>query len=133
MKLLQRLLKAQAWLWALWGLISLAAPGWLTAAVFGQQGESGSDVWVRLAGVMALTLALLMVLVSQRLVDVWWWSWAFALLDLGVATVVALHALLGLPEGASPLPWIAVAAVLGGLGAGLLVGLVGSEQEKPFV
>ena len=45
--------------------------------------------WLRALGVMAIVLALLMVLVAQRLEDVWWWSWAFVLLEAGTATVFA--------------------------------------------
>ncbi len=57
------------------------------------------DAWIRALGVIAVVLALLMVLVAQRLEDVWWWAWAFVVLEAGTATVFVLHALFGLPEG----------------------------------
>ena len=41
-----------------------------------------------------------MVLVAQRIEDHWWWSWAFALLEVGTATVFAINAAVGVPDGA---------------------------------
>jgi hypothetical protein len=131
-KLLRRLLKAQAILWAAWGLLALVTPGWLVETAMGQP-SLGDAVWLRSIGVLSLTLALLMVLVSQKLDEVWWWSWAFAVVDIGLATVCVLHALFGIPEGVAAWPWWALGAVNALLGAGLLVGMAEAGQEKPFV
>ena len=131
MKLLRRLLKVQAILWAAWGLLALVAPRWLVETVMGQP-ALGDAVWLQSIGVLSLVLALLMVLVSQKLDDVWWWSWAFAVADVGLGTVCVLHALFGLPEGAAAWPWWTLGAVNAVLGAGLLVGMADAGQEKPF-
>ncbi|MGZ5302364.1 MAG: hypothetical protein ACXWEJ_11170, partial [Actinomycetota bacterium] len=99
MTFLRRVLSAQAALWAVFGFIVGIAPGWLLETVAGQPALT-DDAWFRALGVIAVVLALLMVLVAQRLEDVWWWAWAFVVLEAGTATVFVLHALFGLPEGA---------------------------------
>ncbi|HVF08061.1 MAG TPA: hypothetical protein VNC60_05745 [Actinomycetota bacterium] len=132
MKLLRRLLKIQAGLWVLWSLAVGLVPRWVLERAFGQP-ALGDHVWVRAAAVMGFVLALLMVLVAQRIHDLWWWSWAFALLGAGTATVFALNALFDVPEGAPAWPFWVLAAVNGGFGAGLLVGMGIAGQEKPLV
>ena len=131
MTFLRRVLSAQAALWAVFGLVVGIAPGWLLVTVADQRAPT-DDAWFRALGVMAIVLALLMVLVSQRLEDVWWWAWAFAVLEAGTATVFVLHALFGLPEGASAWSWWLLAGVNGAFGALDLVGLGMAAQEKPF-
>ena len=100
MTFLRRVLSAQAALWAVFGFVVGVAPGWLLQTV-ARQPALTDDAWLRALGVIAVVLALLMMLVSQRLEDVWWWAWAFVVLEAGTATVFMLHALFGLPEGAS--------------------------------
>jgi hypothetical protein len=131
MTFLRRVLSAQAALWAVFGLVVGIAPGWLLETVAGQPPIT-DDAWLRALGVIAVVLALLMVLVSQRLEDVWWWSWAFVVLEAGTATVFVLHALFGLPEGASAWSWWLLAFSNGVVGDLDLVGLGLAAQEKPF-
>jgi len=131
MTLLRRILKAQAALWAGFGLALVVAPGWLIETLAGQP-PVGDDAWIRVLGVVAIVLALLMVLVAQRLEEVWWWSWAFVALEAGTATIFALHALLGLPSGAAAWWWWVLAASNGAIGALELIGLGLASQEKPF-
>lgn len=131
MTLLQRVLKVQAALWALFGILGLAIPAALTDRLFGA--DAGVDALTRLLGVAALVLAMLMVLVSQHAIETWWWAWAFALLEAGVATVCILHAAVGTSESVSAMPWWTlgvVSLVFGGLD---LVALARAEQTKPFV
>jgi hypothetical protein len=130
-KLLQRTLKLQAALWSLWSLATLIAPGWVLEALL-RQPPLRDDTWMRSAAVMGLVLAMLMVLVAQKIEDVWWWSWAFAVLEVGTATVFLLHVLFGLPEGAAVWPWWGLIALNAGLGAALLAGMGSAGQEKPF-
>jgi hypothetical protein len=130
MTFLRRVLSAQAALWAVFGSVVAIAPRWLVHTVAGQ--PVPDETWFRATGVMAIALALTMVLVAQRLEDVWWWSWAFVVLEAGTATVFALHALFGLPEGASAWSWWLLAGVNGVVGALDLVGLGITAQEKPF-
>ncbi|HEY6567187.1 MAG TPA: hypothetical protein VI341_06690 [Actinomycetota bacterium] len=132
MTLLRRLLKINAALWVLWSLMVLVAPAWVIEDLLGQPPSPGYG-WVRASAVMGLVLALLMVLVSQKLDELWWWSWAFAILEIGTATVFTLTALFGLPDGATAWPWLALAVINGGVGAGLLAGMGMAGQEKPFV
>jgi len=129
-RFLQRVLTGQATLWALFGAVIAVAPRWLVHTVAGQ--PVTDDAWLRTIGVMAIALALTMVLVAQRLEDVWWWSWAFVVLEAGTATVFAFHALLGLPDGTSAWSWWVLATVNGSVGALDLLGLGFTAQEKPF-
>lgn len=131
MTFLRRVLSAQAALWASFGFVVGIAPGWLLETVAGQPALT-DDAWFRAFGVIAVVLALLMVLVSQRLEDVWWWAWAFVVLEAGTATVFVLHALFGLPEGTSAWSWWLLACANGAMGALDLVGLGLAAQEKPF-
>ncbi len=131
MTFLRRVLNAQAALWAVFGFVVGIAPDWLLETV-ARQPALTDDAWFRALGVIAVVLALLMVLVAQRLEDVWWWAWAFVALEAGTATVFVLHALFGLPEGASTWSWWLLASVNGAVGALDLVGLGLAAQEKPF-
>src|SRR5688500_2400185 len=72
MAFLQRVLKIQAALWALSGMLLLLVPRWLLHDAFGQP-PMREHAWIRAMGVMAIVLAMLMVLVAQRVTDVWWW------------------------------------------------------------
>ena len=127
---LRRILYVQTALWGLFGAAMAIAPGWLAGTVGGQ--PPVDHVWLRAMGVMSVVFALLMILVAQRLEDVWWWAWAFVVLEAGTATVFVLHALFGLPEGAAAWWWWTLAAVNGLIGALELIGLGLTAQEKPF-
>jgi hypothetical protein len=131
MTFLQRILKLQAALWAMSGIALGLAPGWVLETIAGQ--PPVDDVWPRLVGVMAVVFALTMVLVSRRIDDVWWWSWSFALLEAGAATVFALNATFGLPEGATAWFWWAMAAASGAFCVLDLIGLARAGQEQPLV
>jgi len=131
-KLLRRQLKVQAVLWVLGSLAIALFTRWVLEAVAGQP-VLEEYVWARAIGVMGVVIALLMVLVAQRIEDLWWWSWAFAVLDVGLATLFALNALVGVPADAPAWPFWSLAALNGVLGAGLLVGMGIGGQEKPFV
>ena len=131
MKLLRRLLKVQAALWLVWSLAVGLLPRWVLEDLFGQP-VLADYVWVRAAAVMGVVLALVMVLVAQRIEELWWWSWAFALLEVGTATVFAVNAVFGVPVGAAAWPFWTLAAVNGLFGAGLLVGMGVAGQERPI-
>ena len=132
MKLLRRLLKVQAAVWLVWSVAVGLFPRWVLEELFGQP-ILAEYVWVRAAAVRGVVLALLRVLVAQRIAELWWWSWAFAVLEVGTATVFAVNAAFGVPEGAEAWPFWALAVVNGGFGAALLVGMGIGGQEKPFV
>jgi hypothetical protein len=106
-KLLRRTLRWQAVLWAIAGVGLLVAPGWVVEVLMDQP-PIGEDVWLRAAGVMAIALSAQMVLVGNRLDDLWWWSWTFAILEVATAAVLIVAGLMGLPAGAAAWPWIAI-------------------------
>jgi hypothetical protein len=89
-------------------------------------------VWVRLLGVQAFVLAMLMVLVGHRVEDLWWWSWAFALLSLATTAVALLHAAFGHPHGAAAAVWWVLSLVLAGFTLSLLYGLFVTSRQNPF-
>ena len=132
MKLLRQQLKAQAALWVIGGLAIISFPTWLLETVAGQP-PLAEDVWVRAIGMMGVVLALLMVLIAQRIDELWWWSWVFAILDIGLATLFAANALFGVPVDAPAWPFWALAGLNGVLAGGLLLGMGIGGQEKPFV
>ena len=81
---------------------------------------------------MALILAMLMVLVAQHTGEAWWWAWAFALLEAGVATVCVLHAIADSGSGRPLVGWWIAGVVSVVIGALDLLGLVRAEQAKPI-
>src|SRR5262245_2339787 len=130
-KVLRTFLYAGAAVWAASGLALAIVPRVLILDLF--DGAPAQD-WAlaRTLGVAAIGLAMVMVLVAQRLEDVWWWAWAFIITTAGVATVNGLSAALGDREGrAQLLLWLA-AAVNAAVCAGLVVGMGRTAQEKPF-
>jgi hypothetical protein len=132
MKLLRRVLYYQAVVWSACGFAIAIAPELVLRRLF-EQVPSPDDTYVRICGVMSIGLAMLMVLVAQKLDDVWWWSWAFAALDAAIVTITALHVLLGLPKGSGALLWWLFGGVNLVLGGTLLAGMARAGQEKPFV
>jgi hypothetical protein len=131
MKLLRRVLYYQAAAWTACGLAVVVAPRWVLQTLFDQV-PYPDHTYVRVCGVMSVGLALMMVLVAQKVEDLWWWSWAFALTDAAIVTITALHALFGLPDGSGALLWWLFAGVNAALGAALLAGMGFAAQEKPF-
>ena len=131
MALLRRVLYWQAAVWTAAGLLEIAAPRWFLETIF-RQPPYPDVAFVRAMGVMCVAFALLMVLVAQRIEDVWWWTWAFALTDAALATISGLEALLGPVEGSATTFWWLLAAGNVAFGTGFLVGMARAGQEKPF-
>jgi hypothetical protein len=131
MTFLRRVLKVQAALWAVHGVVLALFPVLVLETL--DQPVPAEGAWLRLAGVMTLVLAMLMVLVAHHVRETWWWAWAFAVLEAGVATISILNALAGLPDGAAAWPWwfSGVASVL--FGALDLIGISQAGQEQPIV
>jgi hypothetical protein len=131
MTVLRRFLYLMAALNALVGLALAVLPKFVTRSVFGQVALP-EYAWVRIGGLQALGLAMLQVLVAQRSNEVWWWSWAFVIVEGLIAVVAALNAAFGLAPGSSSILWWLIAAVNGALTAGLLWGLGKTGQERPL-
>lgn len=131
MTLLKRVLYLQAAATAVIGLALVALPKFVLISLFGQV-HYPEYAWVRIAGAQALGLAMVMVLVAHRAAEVWWWSWAFAIVTALTAVIAGLNALLGLPDDASPALWWLIAGVSGAFTIGLLWGLGRTGQERPL-
>jgi hypothetical protein len=70
--------------------------------------------------------------VAQKVEDLWWWAWAFALTDAAIVTITALHALFGVPDGSGVFLWWSFSGVNAAFAAALLAGIGFAAQEKPF-
>lgn len=132
MAFLQRVLKLQAALWALTGLALLTVPN-TVLDLLSLPTSGGSVAFLRILGVTAFATALVMVLVAQHANESWWWAWAFAILEAGIATVCVVHAVLGVEDGYPAWPWLAAGVVSIAFGGLDLVGLARAEQAKPIV
>jgi hypothetical protein len=131
MKVLRSVLYAQAAVWAGCGVAVAAFPHWVLQDLFDQPAYV-DNAYVRVSGVLAIGFALMMVLVAQRLEDVWWWAWAFIITTAGVVTVTGLHALFGVPAGAGAPFWWLFAGINVAFLVGLMIGMAMTAQEKPF-
>jgi hypothetical protein len=130
MNALRRALYLEAAVWALAGLALSIAPRVVIVTVCDQ--PRTDPAWLRVVGIQAFGLALLMVLVAHRIEDLWWWSWAFALVTVGIAAVAVLNTAFGLAPGQSSLFWWLFSAVTVVSALGLLTGLYISSQEQPL-
>jgi hypothetical protein len=129
-ELLKRVLMLQAAVWAVCGLAIALAPRLVLVSLFDLP-EPPDFGYARVAGVCSLSLAMLMVLLSRRLAELWWWSWAFVVAAAGTALVALVNALFGLPDGASALLWWLFAATSTAFTVGLLAGLAKAGTERP--
>lgn len=131
MKLLRKVLYWDAAAWALSGAALAALPKFILVTIL-NQAHYPEYAWIRIVGAQSIGLAALMVLVAQRLEDLWWFSWVFVLVEAAVAAVAVLNALFGLPHGASSALWWLLAAGSLGLTVALLWGMALTGQERPF-
>jgi hypothetical protein len=128
---LRRTLYLQAAVWAAAGLALAAFPRFVVVVVFDQP-EFPAYAWLRVLGVQSFGLAMLMVLVAHRLEELWWWTWAFALVNVATAAVVLMKTAFGVSAEESPVVWWLFSAVSAGFSGGLLYGLYISAQEHPL-
>jgi hypothetical protein len=127
---LKRMLYLQAAAWAVAGMALAIAPRFTLLTVFGQP-EYREYAWIRLVGIQAFGLAMFMVLVGHQVQELWWWSWAFALITIGTAAVVLLNAAFGLAPGQSTVLWWIFSVVGVTFAFGLLYGLFAASRERP--
>jgi ABC-type Fe3+-siderophore transport system permease subunit len=130
MNALKRALYLQAAVWAVAGLAFAVAPRFVLVTLFDQ--PRPDPAWLRIVGIQAFGLALMMVLVAHRIEDLWWWTWAFALVTVGIAAVVVLNAAFGLSPGQPALFWWLFSAVAVASALAVLAGLYVSSQENPL-
>jgi hypothetical protein len=130
-KALRRALYVQAVVWVVAGIGLALVPSLVTRTLF--HGPPHQEtMWVRLLGVQAVGLALVMVLVAQRIEQMWWWSWAFALVALGTTAGALLNAAFGLGPHQSAAWWWAFGVTGVAICALLLYGLASAAREQPF-
>lgn len=129
MATLRRVLYLQALVWAALGLSLALLPRFVLVTLFGQP-EYLDYLLVRLGGIDAFALALLMVLVAHHAEQAWWWTWAFVIMTAGEALATTLHAALALPPGAAAWPWWLFAVVAWGFVVALLWGLASAGHER---
>jgi hypothetical protein len=129
MSLLRRVLYWHAVVWTGCGVAIAVAPRWVLVSLFDQPVYPQYG-YVRVCGVMSVGLALFMVLIAQRIEELWWWSWAFALVDVAIIATTALTAILC---NSPALLWWLFAGVTALLFAGVIAGLARAGQEKPLV
>ena len=127
--LLRRALYAEATVLLLFGAGLAIAPRLLLVDVFSQR-FLPDYAWVRIVGVQSVGFALLMVLVGQRLEELWWWAWAFALVGAAVGTVALLNALFSVPAHSEAWPWWLLAISALGFAAALLLGMARAGAER---
>ena len=130
MNALKRALYLEAAVWAVTGLALSIDPRLILERLFDQ--PTVDPAWTRIVGIQTFGLALLMVLVAHRIEDLWWWSWAFALVTVGITSVAVLNAAFGLSQGQPALFWWLFSAVAVVSSLGLLAGLYLSSQENPL-
>ena len=129
--ILRRVLKIQAAVWALTAIPLVFFPVALLDAL--GQLPVVEAAWLRMLGIASVVLAMLMWLVAGRLDAVWWWAWAFVVLEVGVATLSVVNALFGLDPGVTAWPWWAMGGVAAVFAALDMLGLGRTSQEKPQV
>jgi uncharacterized membrane protein YeiH len=125
---LRRALYIDALISAVVGSVLAAVPGTFLDLL--GQPHPPDWAWLRLLGVAAITLALLMVLVGHRVEELWWWSWAFVVLEAGAAAVGTLNAAFSLAPGAEAWPWWTFAVLSWAFAGWILWGLARSGVER---
>jgi hypothetical protein len=125
------MLYLHAALWAVGGAALTVFPRIVLVNLFNQVAY-GDYAWVRIVGLQAVGLAMLMVLVANRAADVWWWSWAFVIPTGLIAIVAALNASISLPDLSSSVLWWLLAGISAALAAGLFWGLARTSRERPL-
>lgn len=128
MKLLRRALYWHAAFWAGCGVGVIVLPHWALQTIFDQPPYPDFG-YVRVCGAVSIGFALLMVLVAQKIEEVWWWSWAFVVTDAAIVTITVLQALFG---SGPALLWWTFAIPNAALAAWLMAGIAQAGTEKPF-
>lgn len=132
MPLLRRTLYSMAAVWAGCGVALVVAPRWVLVDLFDQV-PYPDYAYVRVAGVLAFTTAMLMVITAQRLEEIWVFTWAFVFAAAGTFIMAMANAAWGRPEGSSAVLWWLFAALSLAFTLALLAGLAKTGSERPPV
>lgn len=128
MSLLRRVLYLDALFNAALGVGLIALPRFLLVDLFGQP-LYPDYAFVRVFGAAALALAMLEVLVGQRVEELYFWCWTFVIFEAARAAILTLHVLFGLPEGAGAFMWWLGAGVRWAVAFGLVLGIGRAASE----
>jgi hypothetical protein len=131
MSALRRALYIQAAVWAVAGLALALAPKLVLVTVF-RQPRFYDYAWLRILGLQTLCIAMLMVLVGHRIRDLWWWAWAFELVNVALVAVVIIDAAAGRPPGEPATLWWTFTATALAMTLNVLWGLFVSSREQPL-
>jgi hypothetical protein len=118
--------------WAACGVAVVVAPRWVLVDLFDQI-PYPDYAYVRVAGVLAFTTAMLMVITAQRLEEIWVFTWAFVFAAAGTFVVAFANAAWGRPEGSNAFLWWLFAALSLAFTLALLAGLAKTGSERPPV
>lgn len=140
MRVLRRVLYVQAAVALVLGVVLAAIPRFVLVTVFDQLPYPEYS-WVRIVGIQLLGAAMFAVLVAQRVQDLWFWGWAFAiptaLAFLVFGSTAAVGNECGIVDGVPACPgsvlWWLLAAITGLLSAGYVVGLARAGHDAPPV
>ncbi len=132
MPLLRRTLYAMAVVWAGCGVALVAVPRWVLVDLFDQV-PYPDYAYVRVAGVISFSAALLMVITAQRLEEMWVYAWAFVFAGAGTFLVAVANAAWGRADGSGALLWWLFAAFSLVFTLGLLAGLARTGTQRPPV
>jgi hypothetical protein len=132
MPLLRRTLYVMALVWSASGIGLTLVPRWILVDLFDQV-PYPDYAYVRVAGVVSFSAALLMVITAQRLEELWVFAWAFVFAAAGTFVVAFVNAAWGRPAGSGSLLWWMFAAFSLSFTLGLLAGLAKTGSERPPV
>ena len=136
MRLLRRVLYLEALASMVLGVALAALPRFVLVTVFNQVPYE-EYAWVRIAGIQLLGAAMLAVLVAQRVEELWFWGWAFAIPTALAFVVFGVNAAIG-PDCAtidgivrcpSIVLWFVLASLTGAFGAALALALARAGNE----
>jgi hypothetical protein len=132
MSILRRTLYLDGLISVIIGTALVAAPRFVLVTLFDQP-DPADQAPLRLLGVASFVLALLMILIGHRITELWWWCWAFVVLEGGAAAVATLHAAFGLPPGAAGWPWWVLGLGSWAFAFAFLWGIARAGVERPPV
>ena len=136
MRLLRRVLYLQALVSFVLGAALAALPRF-TLVTVSQQIPYEEYAWVRIVGIQLLAAAMFAVLVAQRVEDLWFWGWAFAVPTALAFLVFGVNAAIGPDcatiDGVGVCPdlvlWWVMAAITGGFSAAFVFALARAANE----
>jgi hypothetical protein len=118
--------------WATCGVLLVAVPRWVLVDLFDQT-PYPDYAYVRVAGVVSFSAALLMVITAQKLEEMWVFTWAFVFAAVGTFVVAFANAAWGHPAGSGAGLWWIFAGGSLAFSVGLIAGLAKTGTQRPPV